>query len=89
MQHDVVLGDADVLEVGSTLALGWRERWCDVLRDSDDLDPTTDVVAAAGVIITFLGGLFVEYLNHHDPTVAGRIETFAGIVSPALTRSSS
>lgn len=89
MQREAVLGDTDALEVGGTLALGWRERWCDVLRDSDDLEPTTDVVAAAEVIVTFLWGLFVEYLNHHDPTVARRIETFAGIVSPALTRSTS
>lgn len=89
MQREAVLGDTDALEVGGTLALGWRERWCDVLRDSDDLEPTTDVVAAAEVIVTFLWGLFVEYLNHHDPTVAGRIETFAGIVSPALTRPTS
>ena len=47
------------------------------------------MVAAAEVIVAFLWGLFVEYLNHHDPTVAGHIETFAGIVSPALTRPTS
>lgn len=86
MQREGVLGDADALAVGGTLALAWRERWRDVLRDADDLDPTTDVTAAAEVIVTFLWGLFVEYLNHHDPTVAGRIEVFAGMVAPALTR---
>jgi len=89
MQREAVLGDTDALEVGGTLAIAWREGWCDVLRGSADLEPTTDVVAAAEVIVTFLWGLFVEYLNHHDPTVAERIETFAAIVSPALTRSTS
>jgi len=88
MQREAALGDADALEVGGTLALAWRERWCSVLGESDDLEPTTDVSSAAEVIVTFLWGLFVEYLNHHDPTVAARIEVFAGLVAPALTRSS-
>jgi len=34
--------------------------------------------------VTFLWGLFVEYLNRSDPTVAGRIEAFAVLVTPAL-----
>lgn len=86
MQREAVLGDADALEVGGTLALGWRARWRTVLGEADDLEPSTDIAAAAEVIVTFLWGLFVEYLNHHDPTVAGRIEVFAGFISPALTR---
>lgn len=86
MQREAVLGDADALAVGGALALGWRQRWCDVLTESDDLERSTDVAAAAEVIVTFLWGLFVEYLNHHDPMVAGRIETFAGLVAPSLTR---
>ena len=88
MQREAVLGDADALEVGGTLALAWRERWRSVLGEADDLEPSSDVEAAAEVIVTFLWGLFVEYLNHHDPTVAARIEVFAGLVAPALTRSS-
>ena len=86
MQREAVLGDADALEVGGTLALGWRERWREVLSGADDVDPAADVSTAAEVIVTFLWGLFVEYLNHHDPTVAGRIEVFAELVAPALSR---
>ena len=33
---------------------------------------------------SFLWGLFVEFLNHRDPTVAGRIEGFAALLAPAL-----
>ena len=89
MQREAVLGDADALAVGSALAEDWRSRWQAVLAGADDLAPEADVVAAADVIATFLWGLFVEYLNHHDPTVAGRIEAFAGLVAPALRGSGS
>jgi AcrR family transcriptional regulator len=84
MQREAVLGDAEALEVGAALSDDWRARWQVVLTESDDLAPDADVAAAADVIATFLWGLFVEYLNHHDPTVAGRIEAFAGLVAPAL-----
>ena len=84
MQREAVLGDADALAVGGVLAADWRSRWRCVLEGSDDLAPAADVAAAADVIATFLWGLFVEYLNHHDPTVAGRIEAFARLVAPAL-----
>jgi AcrR family transcriptional regulator len=84
MQREAVLGDADALAVGTALADDWRTRWQTVLVGSDDLATDADVVVAADVIATFLWGLFVEYLNHHDPTVAGRIEAFAGLVAPAL-----
>lgn len=84
MQREAVLGDADALEVGGALSDDWRARWQTVLAGAEDLAPDADVVAAADVIATFLWGLFVEYLNHHDPTVAGRIEAFAGLVAPAL-----
>jgi AcrR family transcriptional regulator len=84
MQREAVLGDAEALEVGAALSEDWRSRWQVVLVDSDDLASDADVVAAADVIATFLWGLFVEFLNHHDPTVAGRIEAFAGLVAPAL-----
>ena len=89
MQREAVLGDADALAVGGALAEDWRSRWQAVLAGADDLAPEADVVAAADVIATFLWGLFVEYLNHHDPTVAGRIEAFAGLVAPALRGSGS
>lgn len=84
MQREAVLGDADALAVGGALADDWRSRWQAVLAGADDLAGDADLVAAADVIATFLWGLFVEYLNHHDPTVAGRIEAFAGLVAPAL-----
>jgi AcrR family transcriptional regulator len=84
MQREAVLGDTDALEVGGALAEDWRTRWQAVLAGADDLSPDADLSAAADVIATFLWGLFVEYLNHHDPTVAGRIEAFAGLVAPAL-----
>jgi AcrR family transcriptional regulator len=84
MQREAVLGDAEALEVGAALSDEWRSRWRVVLTESDDVAPDADVAAAADVIATFLWGLFVEYLNHHDPTVAGRIEAFAGLVAPAL-----
>ena len=82
--HADSLGDADALAVGGALAEDWRSRWQAVLAGADDLAADADVVAAADVIATFLWGLFVEYLNHHDATVAGRIEAFAGLVAPAL-----
>lgn len=87
MQRESVLGDVDALEVGNALAADWRARWRVVLGGADDLDADADLVATADVIATFLWGLFVEYLYHHDPTVAGRIEAFAGLVAPALSGS--
>ncbi len=84
MHREAVLGDEDALEVGAELAVAWRERWQAVLAGADDVAPDADVVAAADVIVTFLWGLFVEYLNRRDPTVAGRIEAFAVLVTPAL-----
>ena len=47
-----------------------------------------DLAAAADVIATFLWGLFVDYLNHHDRTVAGRIDDFARMIAPSLRRES-
>ena len=84
MHREAVLGDADALEVGAALAEAWRERWRDVLGGAGDVRGDVDLAAAADVIVTFLWGLFVEYLNRRDPTVAGRIETFAALVAPAL-----
>ncbi len=89
MQREAVLGDTEALEVGAALAAAWRSRWQVVLAGSADVAPGADIVAAADVIATFLWGLFVEFLNHHDPTVAGRIEAFAGLVAPALRERSS
>lgn len=84
MHREAVLGDTDALEVGAALAAAWRERWQAILTGATDLAPGADVVAAADVIVTFLWGLFVEYLNRRDPTVARRIEAFAELVAPAL-----
>lgn len=84
MHREAVLGDPDALEVGAELAVVWRERWQAVLAGASDVDPDADLVAAADVIVTFLWGLFVEFLNRRDPTVAGRIESFAELISPAL-----
>jgi AcrR family transcriptional regulator len=88
MHREAVLGDADALEVGGELAIAWRARWQIVLAGADDIAPDADVVTAADVIVTFLWGLFVEYLNRRDPTVAGRIEAFAELVTPALRSTS-
>jgi AcrR family transcriptional regulator len=87
MHREAVLGDPDALEVGAELAAVWRERWQAVLTGADDFAPDADAVAAADVIVTFLWGLFVEYLNRRDPTVAGRIEAFAVLVTPSLVAS--
>jgi AcrR family transcriptional regulator len=84
MQREAVLGDADALEVGAALGDAWRSRWRGVIADAVDVAPDVDVAATADVIVTFLWGLFVEYLNHQDATVGGRIEAFARLVSPAL-----
>ena len=84
MHREAVLGDADALDVGAALAAEWRERWQLVLAGSVDVRPDVDLAAAADVIATFLWGLFVEYLNRRDPTVAGRIDAFASLVAPAL-----
>jgi hypothetical protein len=84
MQRESVLGDADAREVGDSLASTWRARWELVLAGSDDVRADADLAVAADCIATFLWGLFVEYLNHRDPTVAARIEAFAVLVTPAL-----
>jgi AcrR family transcriptional regulator len=86
MQREAVLGDEDALEAGGALAKAWRERWQLVLAPADDLRPDADLDAAADAIATFLWGLFVDYLNHRDPRVEGRIASFARLISPALTR---
>jgi AcrR family transcriptional regulator len=84
MHREAVLGDADALEVGRVVGERYRARWRAVLAGSSDVDPGADLDAAAEVIATFLWGLFVEYLNHHDPAVAGRIDDFAGLIAPSL-----
>jgi AcrR family transcriptional regulator len=89
MQREAVLGDPDALEVGAGLALDWRARWQSVLAGSSDVRADgVDLGDAADVIATFLWGLFVEYLNHRDPTVAARIEPFAALVAPGLREAS-
>jgi AcrR family transcriptional regulator len=85
MHREAVLGDPDALEVGAALALEWRDRWHDVLAGARDVRDDVDLAAAADVIATFLWGLFVEYLTRRDPTVAARIEAFAGLVASALS----
>jgi AcrR family transcriptional regulator len=84
MHREAVLGDADALEVGRVMGERYRTRWQTVLADSTDVAADAEVAAAADVIATFLWGLFVEYLNHHDPTVAGRIDDFARMIAPSL-----
>ena len=87
MQREDVLGDEDARAVGLSLAAAWRERWCEVIRGSDDVAPDAEVDVAADVIATFLWGLFVQYLSRRDEVIAQRIEPFARFIGPALTRS--
>jgi AcrR family transcriptional regulator len=84
MQREAVLGDTDALEVGRVVGERYRARWQTVLADSTDVAADADLAAAADVIATFLWGLFVEYLNRHDPAVAGRIDDFARMIAPSL-----
>jgi AcrR family transcriptional regulator len=84
MHREAVLGDADALEVGRVVRERYRARWRTVLADSADVDPGAELDAAADVIATFLWGLFVEYLNHHDPAVVARIDDFARMLAPSL-----
>jgi AcrR family transcriptional regulator len=86
MHREAVLGDPDALEVGAALAEAWRARWEAILAGARDVRPDADLPAASDVIVTFLWGLFVEYLTRHDPTVGGRIDAFAGLLAPALRR---
>lgn len=88
MHREAVLGDVDALEVGRVIGERYRARWQIVLADSTDVAADAELAAAADVIATFLWGLFVEYLNHHDPAVAGRIDDFARMVAPSLRRES-
>lgn len=88
MHREAVLGDADALEVGRVIGERYRARWHDVLAGSTDVAVDAELAAAADVIATFLWGLFVEYLNRHDPTVAGRIDDFARMIAPSLRRES-
>jgi hypothetical protein len=85
MQREAVLGDVDALEVGTFLATAWRERWHHTLERATDVAPDADLTAAADCIATFLWGLFVEYLNAPDETVAHRIDDLARLLAPALT----
>lgn len=84
MHREAVLGDTDALEVGRLMGERYRARWQIVLADSTDVAADAELAAAADVIATFLWGLFVEYLNHHDPAVAGRIDDFARMIAPSL-----
>jgi AcrR family transcriptional regulator len=84
MHREAVLGDTDALEVGRVMGERYRARWQTVLSDSTDVAADAEVAAAADVIATFLWGLFVEYLNHHDPSVSGRIDDFARMIAPSL-----
>ena len=86
MQRESVLGDPDALEVGATKAAEWRTRWVETLALATDLDPSIERPIAADGIVTFLWGLFVEYLNHQDETVRSRIDNFAHLVAQGLTR---
>jgi AcrR family transcriptional regulator len=88
MHREAVLGDTDALEVGRVMGERYRARWQNVLADSADVAPDAELAAAADVIATFLWGLFVEYLNHHDGSVAGRIDDFARMIAPSLRRES-
>ncbi len=85
MQRESVLGDSEAREVGDSLATTWRARWVRVLAGSDDVRADADLDDAADCIATFLWGLFVEYLNHQDPAVIGRVDGLARLVAPALT----
>lgn len=85
MQREAVLGDQDALEVGGTLGVEWRERWYDVLRLGTDVAPDAELRIAADGIVTFLWGLFVDYLNRSSETVEHRIDDFARVFAPALT----
>jgi AcrR family transcriptional regulator len=87
MHREAVLGDADALEVGRLVRERYRARWRTVLADSADVDPGAELDAAADVIATFLWGLFVEYLNHHDPAVVARIDDLARMLAPSLRSS--
>jgi AcrR family transcriptional regulator len=88
MHREAVLGDTDALEVGRVIGERYRARWQNVLEGSTDVAADAELAAAADVIATFLWGLFVEYLNHHDATVAGRIDDFARMIAPTLRRGS-
>ena len=88
MHREAVLGDTDALEVGRVMGERYRQRWHTVLADSTDVAADAELAAAADVIATFLWGLFVEYLNHHDPAVARRIDDFARMIAPSLRRES-
>jgi AcrR family transcriptional regulator len=85
MQRESVLGDPEAREVGDSLATTWRARWVRVLADSADVRADADLDGAADCIATFLWGLFVEYLNHQDPAVIGRVDGLARLIAPALT----
>lgn len=86
MQREAILGDEDALAVRASLADAWRQRWVEVLEGSDDLAPDVDVATAADVIATFLWGCFVQYLSRRQRSVARRIEPFARMIGPSLTR---
>ncbi len=87
MHRQAVLGDADALEVGAAMGVAWRERWVEVLQLATDLHPDADLHIAADCIVTFLWGLFVQYLTRLDETMVHGIDDFARLVAPALTRS--
>lgn len=89
MQRESVLGDEDAREAGAALSAQWRARWRLVLAGAVDVRPNADLDAAADCIATFLWGVFVEYLNHLDLSVIERVEAFACLVAPALTRAGS
>jgi AcrR family transcriptional regulator len=85
MQRESVLGDPNALLVNATKAAEWRTRWVETLSLATDIDPSIKLAPAADGIVTFLWGLFVEYLNHQDEGMRSRIDDFAHLVARGLT----
>ena len=85
VQREAVLGDVSARRAGDEGREAWRARWRTILADSVDLAPGADLEAASDVIVTFLWGLFMEYLNECDESVIGRVDDLATVLAPALS----
>jgi AcrR family transcriptional regulator len=84
MQREAVLGDPDAKQVGEQMREFWRGRWCEILAGAVDVSPTVDLDAAADAVVTYLWGVFVDFLSRDDQSGANRIPSFAALIAPGL-----
>jgi hypothetical protein len=55
-----------------------------VLGGASDISPRVDLETAADCVVTYLWGVFVDYLSRDDRSAVDRIPEFAALIAPGL-----